>query len=57
MKRTVLMKMFLKAGWWILREGANHTIMTNGEVVEPMPRHREINEELAKSLVRKYKLR
>ena len=30
--------------------------MTNGEVVEPKPRHREINEELAKSLVRKYKL-
>ncbi len=56
MKRTVLMKKFMKLGWWILREGSNHTILTNGESVEPIPRHKEINEELAKSLIRKHKL-
>lgn len=48
--------MFMKSGWRILREGANHTILTNGEEVEPLPRHKEINEDLAKALIRKHKL-
>lgn len=57
MKRTELMKKFIKSGWRILREGSNHTILTKGELVEPIPRHREINEELAKSLIRKHNLK
>ncbi len=57
MKRNDLMKLFERSGWHILREGANHTILTNGKMVEPLPRHREIKEELAKSLIRKHKLK
>ncbi len=57
MKRTELLKKFIKAGWRILREGANHTILTDGEKIEPLPRHKEINEELAKSLIRKHNLK
>lgn len=57
MKRQILLKLFTKAGWRILREGANHTIITNGEFVEPLPRHREINEGLARDLIKKYNLK
>lgn len=57
MKRTVLLKMFTKSGWRILREGSNHTILTNGEFIEPLPRHKEINEELAKFLIKKHNLK
>lgn len=57
MKRQILLKLFTKSGWRILREGANHTILTNGDVVEPLPRHKEINESLAKSLIKKHNLK
>lgn len=57
MKRQILLKLFTKSGWRILREGANHTILTNDENVEPLPRHKEINESLAKSLIRKHNLK
>ena len=57
MKRVELLKRFKKSGWRILREGANHTILTDGKSVEPLPRHKEINEELAKTLIRKHNLK
>lgn len=56
MKRQALLKLFTKSGWRILREGANHTILTNGECVEPLPRHNEIKESLAKDLIKKHNL-
>jgi len=40
-------------GWYLLRQGANHEIWTNGEITEPIPRHREINENLAKKIIKK----
>lgn len=57
MKRDILLKKFKKAGWRILREGANHTILTDGKFVEPLPRHREINEVMAKDLIKKHNLK
>lgn len=57
MKRQILLKLFTKSGWRILREGANHTILTNGDEVEPLPRHKEINESLAKNLIKKHNLK
>jgi mRNA interferase HicA len=42
-------------GWFLLRQGANHEIWTNGEIEEPVPRHREINEYLAKKILKKAK--
>lgn len=57
MKQRDLLDRFLKNGWWILREGGSHTIMTNGKEVEAIPRHREVSEELAKALIKRRKLR
>lgn len=53
MKQKDLLKYFFNNGWWVLREGANHIIMTNGEDIEPVPRHKEVNEQLAKSIIRR----
>ena len=40
-------------GWWLLREGGNHEIWTNGSETEPVPRHREISELLAHKILKK----
>ncbi len=53
MKRKDLLKRFTKKGWWIDREGANHTIVTNGTDFEAIPRHNEINENLAKNIIKR----
>ena len=44
MKHRDLIKLFEKNGWYFLREGANHDIYTDGKKIEPIPRHREIND-------------
>lgn len=38
-----------------LAEGGNHTRATIGTWSEPIPRHREINELLAKAIIRRAK--
>lgn len=53
MKRRDLEKKLKNAGWYLLRNGADHDIWTNGKEVEPIPRHKEINERLAKAIIRK----
>lgn len=53
MKRKVLLKMFIENGWWKLRDGANHDIYTNGCRNEPIPRHTEINDMLAKAIIKR----
>ncbi len=57
MKRRDLIKLFEKNGWYFLREGGRHDVYTNGVQSEPIPRHREINEQLAKALIKKHKLK
>ncbi len=57
MKRRDLVKLFEKNGWYFLRDGGRHDIYTNGEVSEPIPRHKEINEVLAKKLIQKHGLK
>lgn len=57
MKRRDLVKLLEKNGWYYMRDGGRHDIYTNGKFSEPIPRHREINELLAKSIIRKYKLK
>lgn len=51
MKARDLKKKLLELGWWLKREGANHEIWTNGDFDEPIPRHREINDWLAKKIL------
>ncbi len=53
MKQKDLIDLLKKNGWWELRQGANHIIYTNGSANETIPRHRELNEQLAKAIIRR----
>lgn len=57
MKQKDLLKRFFDHGWWVLREGGNHIILTNGTEIEPLPRHKEVNEQLAKSIIKRRRLK
>lgn len=57
MKRKDLIKLFERNGWKLLREGGSHTVYTNGAENEAIPRHGEINERLAKALIKKHNLK
>lgn len=57
MKRKELIKLLKRNGWWKIREGANHDIYTNGIKIEPIPRHNEINELLAKAIIKRQGLK
>ncbi len=52
MKRKALEKALKKKGWSFLRHGGSHDIWTNGEIFESIPRHTEINELLAKKILK-----
>lgn len=56
MKRRDLEKRLKAAGWFKLRNGSDHDIWTNGTNIEAIPRHRELNENLAKGIIRKWNL-
>jgi len=53
MKRKDLIKLFEKNGWRLLREGGNHAIYTNGKANEPISRQTEIDEVLAKKIIKR----
>lgn len=57
MKRRDLEKLFSKSGWELKRNGGNHDVWTNGKKSEQIPRHKEINEKLAKALIKKHGLK
>jgi len=52
-KRRDLEKILAELGWRFLRSGGNHDVWTDGERQEAIPRHREINERLAKAIIRR----
>jgi predicted RNA binding protein YcfA (HicA-like mRNA interferase family) len=54
MKRVELIKQLVAAGCVLLRSGAKHDIYHNRVTgaTQPVPRHREINEHLAKKIIR-----
>ena len=56
MKQSDLLKRFYAKGWWVLRQGVNHIIMTNGIDIEPVPRHKEINEQLTRAIIKRRNL-
>ncbi len=56
MKRRDLIKLLEKNGWTFDRNGGNHDVYTKGNQVEYVPRHRELNENLAKSIIKKHGL-
>lgn len=53
MKQKDLIKMLERNGWIKVREGGNHIIYTNGKEIEPIPRHKEIAENLAKAIIKR----
>lgn len=53
MKRTDLIKLLEKNGWWLKRHGGSHDLYTNGKDTETIPRHSEISENLAKAIIRR----
>lgn len=57
MKRRKLIKLLEKNGWYSKRNGGNHELYTNGKSVEPIPRHPQINERLARDIIKKYNLK
>lgn len=56
MKRKDLIKILELNGWYLKRSGGSHDIYTDGKNMEPIPRHSEINERLAKMILKKYGL-
>jgi predicted RNA binding protein YcfA (HicA-like mRNA interferase family) len=55
MKKRELEKRLRQLGWRFLRHGGKHDVWTDGEREEPIPRHVEINEHLAKSILKRAK--
>lgn len=53
MKRRELIRLLERNGWYLKRNGKEHDIYTNGIESEPIPRHTEIKERLAKAIVKK----
>ena len=53
MKRKDLIRLLVKNGWWMRREGSDHTIYTNGSANEPISRQTEINEILAQKIIKR----
>jgi predicted RNA binding protein YcfA (HicA-like mRNA interferase family) len=54
MKRRELLRRLQKEGCVLLRSGGNHDIFANGKTgkKQPVPRHSEIDEHLAKHILR-----
>lgn len=57
MKKRDLEKLLAKNGFYLKRHGADHDIFTDGKKKIQVPRHKEINELLAKSIIKKLGLK
>lgn len=53
MKRRELEGRLRALGWFLLRHGGSHDVWTDGERLEYVPRHAEINENLARKILKK----
>ena len=53
MKQKDLINLFKRNGWWLVRQGSNHMVFTNGSESETVPRHKEVNELLAKAIIKR----
>lgn len=56
MKTRDFIKLLERNGWEFKRHGANHDIYVKGKDREPIPRHKEIDEELAKAIIKRRRL-
>ena len=56
MDRKKLIKLLEGSGFTLLRHGANHDIYIRGEEQEAVPRHKDVNEILAKTIIKRRNL-
>lgn len=56
MKQRELVNSLEQAGFVFERHGGNHDIYRRGKDIEKVPRHKEINEMLARAILRKWGL-
>ncbi|MCI9355574.1 MAG: type II toxin-antitoxin system HicA family toxin [Firmicutes bacterium] len=56
MKQKELIKKLENIGFRFERHGGSHDIYARGKEKETIPRHKEINEKLAKAILRKWGL-
>ena len=56
MKQRDLIKKLEAAGFEFVRHGGNHDIYRRGSDIERIPRHKEVNENLAKMILKKWSL-
>ena len=56
MKQRELVKKLLDAGFRLERHGGNHDVYIRGKDKEEIPRHKEVNERLARAILRKWGL-
>ncbi len=54
MKQRDLIKRLEKLGFKFINHGGNHDIYARGTDKEVVPRHKEVNEQLAKAILRKW---
>lgn len=53
MKTKDFIELFEKSGWKFKRHGSNHDIYIKGGERESVPRPREIDEDLAKAIIKR----
>lgn len=56
MKHRDLVKRLESAGFVLVRHGGNHDIYARGSDTEQVPRHKEINENLARHILKKWRI-
>lgn len=56
MKQRDLIKKLRSVGFELYRHGGNHDIYRRGSDEEQIPRHKEVNEQLAKAILRRWGL-
>ncbi len=54
MKQRDLVKKLKQNGFRFERHGGNHDVYRRGSDIEEIPRHKELNESLAKAILRKW---
>lgn len=57
MKRRDLIKLLERNGWKFDRSGGNHDVYVKDDKAEAVPRHTEINENLAKAIIKRRNLK
>jgi predicted RNA binding protein YcfA (HicA-like mRNA interferase family) len=53
MKRADLVRKLEDNGWWFKRHGSRHDVYTNGTRSEPIERHNEIPDVLARKIIKR----